>query len=54
MLCIEQVGERSKGKNVRIQEDNLGIVNEAKNMQFGEDRVQVGAAWMDMSVSAAW
>jgi hypothetical protein len=49
VVRIEQVRERSKGKNVRIQEDNLGIVCEAKDMQFGEDRVQVGAAWISVS-----
>jgi len=39
------MGEWADGKYVRVEEDDLGILGETKNMQFGKDRGEVRPTW---------
>lgn len=39
----EEMGERSKRKNVRIEEDDFCEGSETEDVEFGEDRSEIGS-----------
>ena len=46
----EQMGERPKGKHVRVEEDDFGERREAEHMQLGENGSQIRSAWQNMTI----
>jgi hypothetical protein len=45
MRKCEKVREWTNWKDIRVKEDYLGVLGEAKNVKFREDGIKIGATW---------